>query len=43
LRRERGLHSAQLPGELLADGKLHGQLVVFVSDNGNQFVKLEKL
>ena len=34
------MHSPQLPRELLADGKQHGQLM-FVSDNCNQLTKLE--
>ncbi len=35
------LHSPQLPRELLADGKQHGHKLLFVSDNRNQFAKLE--
>ena len=34
------MHSPQLPRELLADGKQHGQIDV-VSDNRNQLIKLE--
>jgi hypothetical protein len=35
------LHSPQLPRELLADSKQHGQTLLFVSDNSNRFAKLE--